>query len=204
MRDLQDEWYEVTDKAVRSGEKQQAAWKEHVRETRPLGSAIREIEPGGDAVVWPTGDLLVVPAKLAESHAQFNPARPTSGGHTVVAVDEIRKLIVAGKLELNAPKTFIDSEHGDWWTDDRFTAEVLSSPDSVERDKNGYRYRKTIAGPDGPVTLVAAITPSRKMAKRPTKPGAWTVRTVYPQNGANVRELRGDGTIVGKEEADDV
>lgn len=204
VRDLEDEWAQVTDKAVGSGEKQRAAWNRHVKETRPLGSAIREVNPDGTAVVWPKGDMLVLPAGLAATHAKFNPSRPTAGGHTKAAIHEIQKLIVQEKLHLPSPKTFVDSEHGDWWTNDRVTTEVLSSPDSVERDKNGYKYRKTIAGPDGPVTLVAAITPSRKMAKRPTKAGAWTVRTVYPQNGANVQELREDGTIVGKEEADDV
>lgn len=195
VRDLEDEWDQVSDKAVGSGEKLQTAWNRHVKETRPLGSAIREVNPDGTAVVWPKGDMLVVPAGLAATHAKFNPSRPTAGGHTKAAIHEIQKLIVQEKLHLPSPKTFVDSEHGDWWTEDRFTNEVLSTPDFVIREGGAYKFRRVIQGPDGPVQFVAVVIPSRKMAKRPTHEKAWRVSSVYPETGAQVFAILDNGAI---------
>lgn len=126
VRDLQDEWYEVTDKAVGSGEKQRAAWDRHVKETRPTGSARR---PRNEAV-FPKGKPVLTERNLRHI-LDGEPDRPGKGGHRFGT----NRL---GKTEF--PKT---------WSDDKIKAaveETLDQPQWSQMSRKTAYLRRVVDG----------------------------------------------------------
>lgn len=141
VRDLQDEWYEVTEKAVRSGEKQQAAWNRHVKESRPTGSARR---PRNEAV-FPKGKPMLTERNWRHI-LDGEPDGSGKGGHRF-GTNQL------GKTEF--PKT---------WSDDKIKAaveETLDQPQWSQMERKTARLRRVV---DGVAVEVRVNVGSRRRA----------------------------------------
>lgn len=143
VRDLEDEWYEVTDKAIGSGEKQRAAWNRHVKETRPTGSARR---PRNEAV-FPKGKPVLTERNWRHI-LDGEPGNIQQGGHRF-GTNRV------GKTEF--PKT---------WSDDKIKAaveETLDQPQWSQMSQKTAHLRRVV---DGVVVEVRVFTGSKRRSPR--------------------------------------
>lgn len=195
-RQLHDEWHDKVGAKTHyweHPEQQREAWRAHVKASRPMGYATREVLEDRTAVIYPTSKSTVIDGGEIWAHIRFNPANPRSGGH--IDRDVIEKLapLVAEGLELDNVKHFAPEQVLLEASAPEVVGRALDSPDVVKRTSFGYQYTKTIELPSGRYRLICYVAPGK--GRIPQK-----VTSVFVDRGARVGRLEIDGRITWEED----
>lgn len=197
VHDLYAEWQDTVGIATHpnlSPEDQQAAWKAHIRETRPLGYSVREIAANGTAAVYPTPAEVTVGKKLVRHVTTRNPSKPTQGGHLEALVRDLKPLVQDKTVTLRSEKSFLGRTAEAWFTSDEVLADLIANPSSVSFIQPGdsrpgmYVYTARTERPSGHVNDFEVVVQYVN--------GKSTIISVYPTKGDDVWALMPDGSIV--------
>ncbi len=197
VHDLYAEWQDTVGIATHpnlSPDDQQAAWKAHIRETRPLGYSVREIAADGTAAVYPTPAEVTVGKKLVKHVTTRTASKPTQGGHLETLVRDLQRQVLAGDVRLRSEKSFLRGAGQAWFLEEDVLARMIASPVSVtyspgERGQPGmYFYLSEVERPQGHRNRFRLVVQHHGKGD--------SIIGVFPVAGDDVSVLTLDGRIV--------
>lgn len=195
LHDLDQEWQATVGianhPAVEPGW-QREAWREYVKQTRPMGHSVREILDDGTAVVYPSVKQVGM-EKIGGmlGHAQFNQHAPMIGSHTADdALGKLRPLLLDGTVKMNGPKHFAPADVLREALSPEVISHVVAEPDKVVRVRRGYSYEAWVDLPSGRYMVRVTTGPAPAKTLKSTQ-----VNTAYVIAGPGVGILNPDGSV---------